>query len=219
MGAICERLRSEGADFCALTEYRSKPGTHLRDHFVDHHLAETQPPLNQNGILAYSRDRLVSIESRRRNVPKSSHRWLATHLEKADILALSIHIPNQNERWNKDDFWKQVCRFAKRHRDERAIILGDFNTGLDADTENEKFQHSPQFQRLLDLGWIDCYRAIHGERREYSWYSPNGNNGYRLDHVFLSASLKSRLTGAKFDHDVRTSRLSDHSLFTVDLTD
>lgn len=191
----------------------------IKSHFADHHHAETTPPLNQNGVLAYSRTPLAKSDMPRRSTPKSAHRWLTLHLAEADILALCVHIPNQNERWNKDDFWRKVCAFAKANKSSQGIILGDFNTGLDADTENEKFLHSPQFQRLLDLGWVDCYRAVHGDRREYSWYSPNGNNGYRLDHCFLSASLAPRLKSASFDHEVRAARLSDHSLFSVDLFD
>jgi len=219
MSAITDRLRAESADFCAITEYRSRPGLPLRTEFADYHLAETTPPLNQNGIFALSRSPMLAPETPKRFTPKSSHRWLVVHVAQADMLALCIHIPNQNEKWNKDDFWKHVCGFAKRNKSERSIILGDFNTGLDADTENEKFRHSPQFQKLLDLGWIDCYRAVHGDRREYSWYSPNGNNGYRLDHCFLSAALATRLRAASFDHEVRATRLSDHSLLTVDLVD
>ena len=216
---IAHRLLAESADFCMLTEYRTKPGALLRDQLLGHHLAETLAPLNQNGLLAYSKRPIFLAQTPRRSTPRSAHRWLAVHLPEPDILVLGVHIPNQSERWNKDEFWKHVGAFARRHKNARTIILGDFNTGLDADTENERFLHSPQFQALLDLGWIDCYRAVHGDRREYSWYSPNGNNGYRLDHCFLSASLGSKLVGAKFDHDVRTARLSDHSLLTVDLAD
>jgi len=219
LGAIGDRLVAEESDFCLLTEYRTKPGAALRAQLDGHHLAETIAPLNQNGLLAYSKKPLRSSATAKRSTPRSAHRWLTVYLEEADILALGVHIPNQNERWNKDDFWKHVGAFAKRHRKARAIILGDFNTGLDADTQNERFLHSPQFQALLDMGWIDCYRAVHGDRREYSWYSPNGNNGYRLDHCFLSASLGSRLVNSKFDHEVRAARLSDHSLLTVDLLD
>jgi exodeoxyribonuclease III len=217
LSAITDRLRSEAADFGLITEYRTKSGEALRMQLADHHLVESTAPINQNGLLAYSRLALSRPEFSRRSLPKSSHRWLAVHVADADILALGVHEPNQRERWNKDDFWQRLCAFGKRHRNSRAIILGDFNTGLDADTENELFVHSPQFQNLLDMGWVDCYRAIHGDRREYSWYSPNGNNGYRLDHVFLSPCLRSLLQGARFDHNVRDSRLSDHSLLTVDL--
>lgn len=219
LSAITDRLRAESPDFCLLTEYRTKPGELLRTQLADHHLAESAPPLNQNGLLAYSKNPLSPLASSRRTRPISSHRWLSVQMVTADIQALGVHIPNQSERWNKDDFWKHVCAFAKRNRHQRAIILGDFNTGLDADTENELFAHSPQFQNLLDMGWIDCFRAVHGDRREYTWFSPNGNNGYRLDHCFLSACLAPRLTGATFDHEVRASRLSDHSMLTIELSD
>jgi len=219
LAQISERLRAENADFCLLTEYRTKPGASLRQEFSDYHLAETTPPLNQNGILALAKTPLQSHEIHRRSQPRSSHRWLALHMPDIDLLALGVHIPNQNERWNKDEFWKKVGSFAKKHRRDRAIILGDLNTGLDADTENERFLHSPQFQNLLDLGWVDCYRVVHGDRREYSWFSPQRQNGYRIDHIFLSAALAPRIVGARYDHDVRAAKLSDHSLLTVVLSE
>jgi exodeoxyribonuclease-3 len=217
LSAIADRLRADDADFGVITEYRTRPGALLKEHLTDRHFEETNPPLNQNGILAYSKSPLSFSKTHGRSMPISGHRWLTVRLAEPDILALGIHIPNQNEKWNKDDFWKRVCAFAQKQRHSRAMILGDFNTGLDADTENEKFLHSAQFQRLLNLGWVDCYRAIHGDRREYTWYSPNGNNGYRLDHIFLSSSLAPRLRDAQFDHEVRTLKLSDHSRLTVDL--
>ncbi len=217
---IADRLQAESPDFCLLTEFRTKPGATLRARLAaNHHALETVTPLNQNGLLAYGKGVLTRVESTRRTTPRSHHRWLQVQLEEADILALCLHIPNQSERWNKNEFWRHVCAFAKRNRKSRSIILGDLNTGLDADTENERFAHSPQFQSLLDLGWIDAYRTLHGDRREYSWYSPNGRNGYRLDHCFLSAPLGSSLKAAAYDHEVRTTNLSDHSMLTVDLSD
>jgi len=217
--SITDRLLAERCDLCVLTEFRSKPGEYLTEQLIGHHFCVTQPPVNQNGVLAFGRDPLVTLNTNRRSLPISSHRWLCCHHSAAEVIVLGVHIPNQNERWNKDDFWTRLCRFAKKNRAAKAMILGDFNTGLDADTENEKFLHSPQFQSLLDMGWVDCFRAVHGDRREYSWYSPNAGNGYRLDHCFLSPLLAPRLADARFDHDVRTSGLSDHSMLTVELAD
>jgi hypothetical protein len=30
---------------------------------------------------------------------------------------------------------------------------------------------------------------LHGNRREYTWYSPNRGNGFRLDEAFIHRSL------------------------------
>jgi exonuclease III len=62
-----------------------------------------------------------------------------------------------------------------------------------------------------DLG--DVYRKRHGYTniKEYSWYHyANGRQkGYRLDHIFASASLNP--VECRYLHPFRESRLSDHS--------
>lgn len=213
--SIAERLLAEAPDLCVLTEYRSRPGSALKSELQLQHSVESRMPENHNGVLAYGSSSLHEV--RTHNRPLSGHRWLA--VQSRGIKLLGVHIPNQSERWNKDDFWEKLLLYARRHRLTPGIIAGDFNTGLPADTENEAFKHAWCFQTLLDMGWVDAWRAVHGDSREYTWYSPNGGNGYRLDHIFLAKPLAVRLIGASHDHKVREQGLSDHSLLTVDLSD
>jgi exodeoxyribonuclease-3 len=70
---------------------------------------------------------------------------------------------------------------------------------------------------LADLGFTDCFRALHGyAEREPSWVYPRWRSGYRLDHVFCSGDLQP--VAASYHHEWRDARLSDHSAFEVDLT-
>ena len=44
---------------------------------------------------------------------------------------------------------------------------------------------------LAAFGLVDAYRAVHGyDRQEFSWYHPASGNGFRLDHVLASPSLR-----------------------------
>ena len=46
---------------------------------------------------------------------------------------------------------------------------------------------------IRDLGWTDAFRALHGyEHREASWTFTDDRGGWRLDHVLLSGSSRSR---------------------------
>lgn len=214
---IADRILEEDADLTVLTEYRAKPGQRLQ-HLLGPgtHAWVTSPPPNANGVLAISR---TPIESAACPVaaPIHAHRWLRCRLPDQDLEVLAVHIPNMGELWGKAEYWDRVLEFAESCLDRRAVIVGDFNTGLPADTQGMAFHLGDRMQRLVESGWVDAWRAIHGDHTEFSWYSPNGGNGFRVDFCFLSPMLSKCVAHARFDHLVRTQGLSDHSLFSVEL--
>ena len=65
--------------------------------------------------------------------------------------------------------------------------------------------------------------GICGETRAYTWYSPNGRNGFRLDQAFINRRLMPRLIDTRYewavlpDGDGRNDRISDHAAMIVDL--
>jgi endonuclease/exonuclease/phosphatase family metal-dependent hydrolase len=62
---------------------------------------------------------------------------------------------------------------------------------------------------LLEHGWVDAFRVLHGYgRRDRSWMYAHGKMGYRLDHVLVRGL---QVAACEYRHDVRESRLSDHS--------
>ncbi|MBP1805009.1 endonuclease/exonuclease/phosphatase family protein [Rubellimicrobium aerolatum] len=96
------------------------------------------------------------------------------------------------------------------------LVMGDFNTGRHRlDEAGATFQCAAEFGRLGEAGWVDAWRLLHGEAREFSWYSTAGN-GFRLDHAFVSADLVERVSAADYDHSTRAG-LSDHSALRLDL--
>jgi len=72
---------------------------------------------------------------------------------------------------------------------------------------------------LHAAGWIDAYRYLHGDRRAYTWYSPNKGNGFRLDHAFVHESLVSRVSRVRYDwataDGARHGAPSDHAAIVV----
>ena len=69
-----------------------------------------------------------------------------------------------------------------------------------------------------DDGWVDAYRALHPEGRDYTWWSNRGaaranNVGWRIDYQFATPSLRDRLRGCSIHP---TPRFSDHAPFVVD---
>ena len=65
------------------------------------------------------------------------------------------------------------------------------------------------------------FRRRYPEAREYTWYSPNGRNGFRLDQAFINRGLETRLQSVAYawgksnDND-RREALSDHAAILLD---
>ncbi|GAA1162163.1 exonuclease III [Kitasatospora gansuensis] len=80
--------------------------------------------------------------------------------------------------------------------------------------EDHDFDFYLDFGRRLGL--VDSFRQTHPDAADLTWYGPKG--GQRLDHVFTTPDVHTRVVSVGFDHDVRTSRLSDHSALRLTVT-
>jgi len=58
--------------------------------------------------------------------------------------------------------------------------------------------------------------ARYPDRREYSWFSTR-NNGFRIDHAFLSQELAACAGTIHYSHAERIAGLSDHSPLILEL--
>ena len=139
----------------------------------------------------------------------------------------AMHIPNQSTG-RKPHFHNAVLALARRWRGGPAILAGDTNSGqIDLDEERPVFNRATDawMRALGDAGWRDAFRQQHGYRREFTWYSPGHNNGFRLDQAFLNSDLAGNLAAVqhlwmqdpadKGPH--RREALSDHAALLVDL--
>ena len=103
------------------------------------------------------------------------------------------------------------------------MLIGDTNSGLpDIDEESPAFGEAEvQFMNGMEhRQWNDIYRVLHGDKREYTWYSPNGKNGFRLDEAFVNAQLKSHVQSFQYVWGIpgNHNQLSDHAAIIMDLT-
>ena len=101
--------------------------------------------------------------------------------------------------------------------DRPAIIVGDYNTGKNyIDQAGNSFWYTDQLLDLEDAGYVDAFRHAHGEAKEYSWYSHQGN-GYRYDHTYVSEALLPYVADCRYIHEWREDGLSDHSPMVLTL--
>jgi exonuclease III len=230
-GLRCERITKQLAgwapDVVALCEFRgTAPSLALASTLASRGLTHqcTTAVGAANGLLLASRWPLRRI--RLRAEPVEPGRWLLTEMRAPSPLIVgAMHVPNR-VTGRKDAFFAEVLGALRRWQRGPALLLGDTNTGR-PELDEEVPVFGPREVAWLDgmenLGWADGFRSLHGPARAYTWYSPNGRNGFRIDQAFLNRALQPRLKGLAYDWGVRRRRgglaLSDHAALVLDLTD
>jgi len=137
-------------------------------------------------------------------------------LETKDFYLINAYFPNSRADLSRLDFkiefnemaWKVCDKLAKKRA---VIITGDFNVahepidlarpkqneGESGYTEEER----SSFSSFLKLGFLDSFRAINGDKEQYSWWSFRAgarqrNVGWRIDYFCVSAKLKKTIKKA-----------------------
>jgi exonuclease III len=157
--------------------------------------------------------------------PVEPGRWLvATVSAEVPFLVGLMHLPNM-VTGRKVVFMESISAIASAWRRGPAVFLGDTNCGWPGlDDESNVF--TPHTAAWLDglqaKGWRDAFRHLHGEKRIYTWYSPNAGNGFRLDQAFVNRAMINRLHSVSYEwgrpgeQEARRDALSDHAALIVD---
>ena len=195
-----------------------------------------------NGVAILSR--VGEIHETRRGLPGGADDAQSRYIEAAaaGILIGGLYLPNGNPRPGpKFDYKLAWFERLIEHAAELlgtglpVMLVGDFNvmpTDLDV-YKPERWLDDALFApetraawfRLIEQGWLDALRHVHGNATVYTFwdYFRNAfarNAGLRIDHVLLSPPLAKRLTDAQVDVAVRGwDKTSDHAPVWVTLAD
>jgi exonuclease III len=227
---IAKQLARWAPDVVALSEFRATPQSAelaraLAQQGLPHQLstASTRQP-HVNSLLVASRWPLARV--RHAAAPSGdSRRWLLSRVASPCALTLgAMHVPNRVTGL-KFPFLDAVLGLAHTWRRGPALLVGDTNSGLiDLDEEVPAFnvEEDGWIRGLEAAGWADGFRLLRGGKRAYTWYSPNGGNGFRIDQAFVNRALRPRFREARYEWgavpDQRARHaLSDHAALLVDL--
>jgi exonuclease III len=137
----------------------------------------------------------------------------------------AMHVPNRASG-HKDPFHAAVLNLARSWRRGPALLVGDTNSGrigLDEEVPCFNKREDGWLAALEQAAWRDGFRHFHGDERVYTWYSPNGRNGFRLDQAFINRRLLPRLVDTRYEWALcadgrdRRDTVSDHAALIVDL--
>lgn len=195
-----------------------------------------------NGVAILARG--AQPVERRRVLPGDPDDLHSRYIEAtvAGIIVGCLYLPNGNPapgpRFDYKLRWfDRLMRHASEllASDAPVVLAGDYNvipTDLDVyaparwvDDALFRPEVREAYRRLVAQGWVDAVRAMHPEKRIYTFWKYLRNAferdaGLRIDHLLLSASLAARLTAAAVDREIRAGeRASDHAPVWITLAD
>lgn len=236
-------LKAAQPDVVCLQEVKSVDTAFPREMFeAMGYIVETHGQKGFNGVAILSKLPLADI---RRGLPgdetDEQSRWIeAVVMAPRPMRVCGLYLPNGNPAPGPKFDYKLawMARMEKRVRDllateEPFVCLGDYN--VIPQPEDAKKPESwvtdalflPEsraaFQRIVNLGLTDAFRAITPEPGHYSFWDYQAgawerNNGIRIDHILLSPQAADRLVDCRIDKAVRGGdKPSDHVPVWCDL--
>ncbi len=228
---IFRQLRRWKPEVVTLSEFRATPPSQalaedLAKIGLDQQIAKVSLEKSAtNGLLVATRYPLRPITLP--TAPDEPYRWLLVEIQADQPFVMgAMHIPNMVTK-RKYPYHDAVLATIKQWQLGPALLIGDTNSGIpDIDEEAPAFGPKEQswIEALDQLGWVDVFRHLKGNLRAYTWYSPNGKNGFRLDQAFLNQSLLPQAEDVRYvwgkpwgQAKGRRDALSDHAALILDL--
>lgn len=151
------------------------------------------------------------------------------------LTVVNAYFPSGSSSEGRHDFKMQFLADIRPWFDElrkerqELIVCGDYNiVHLDIDIHNPERKDNPSGFRPEERAWlddwfdgafVDAFRALHPDAREYSWWSYRAgsrgkNKGWRIDYISVTPALADRIRSAGHHKD---PPLSDHCPVVVSL--
>jgi len=194
-----------------------------------------------NGVAILSRAPLEDVMT---GLPGDPEDEQARYLEATTfgLRVASIYLPNGNpiktEKFTYKLAWMDRLLDHGRAllQSEAPVILGgDYNIiPQDEDVYDPRAfagdalaqpESRQRFRALLNQGYTEAFRALHGEAHQYSFWDYQGgawqnDHGLRIDHFLLSPQAADRLESCEIDRGPRgEKKASDHTPVVCRLRD
>jgi exodeoxyribonuclease III len=194
-----------------------------------------------NGVAILSREAAVATQVGLPGQEPAGSRLLGARI--GDLDFTTVYCPN-GKHTGHDDFPAKLRWFdslashlaATAAADRAAVVCGDFNIVPAAiDSYDEASLHGSifhtdeeraRFQRLLEAGYVDVFRALYPDAQSFSWWDYRGGafhrkHGLRIDLLLATPPAAARIRRVEIDRDYRKKvndlTPSDHAPVLADL--
>lgn len=230
-----EWLKSKNIDFIGLQEIKANEDQIPKEMFnlgFDNISSNSAQKAGYSGVMSLSK---FSYESSKCKFFDDSEGRVLEH-RFDNIVLFNIYFPNgqqgDDRLEHKMAFYDSFLNYIKELNASglEVIFCGDVNTAhREIDLKNPKANAKTSgflpverawIDRVIEAGFIDTFRYIHGDiEGAYSWWSYRFNAraknvGWRIDYFFVSQGLKDRLKDAFILSDIEGS---DHAPVGIDI--
>ena len=215
VSAILESILDHNPDILVLTEFRQNKNAAIikNNLYKSGYIYSSSSSLNpkQNSVFIASKFHFVAslfpLE-----LKEDTHRALFAQFQ--DINILGVYFAQKELKINLFNF---INNNFINLSNNNGLVIGDFNTGnFYEDEKNTTFSCTHQFNELKVNGLVDSWRSRNKNIKEFSWYSHAGN-GFRIDHIFSTATINDRIKNIYYSHNEREQKISDHSAMIVEI--
>lgn len=185
-----------------------------------------------SGVLVYSKAKPTNI-SKELGLERFDNEGRILAVEFDNLTLVNLYIPHggrkkENLGYKLDSYDRLVGRLSKI-KDKNVILTGDFNVAhkeIDLarpEQNRNNIMFTPEERLKLDtivnLGFIDSFREFNKDGGNYTWWpylksARDENIGWRLDYIFASKPLTSKLKSAFILKEIF---LSDHCPMGIEI--
>ncbi|MGB4588922.1 MAG: endonuclease/exonuclease/phosphatase family protein [Clostridiaceae bacterium] len=212
---IIKDILNHDSDYYVLTEYRNNENgrklieSMTENGYVQHFALQTDK--NKNTVMIGSKH---NFSAKVYNTELEDEYFRVIRIENEEIILYGAYFPQKNEKKRIFEF---LLKEMALETTKPTLFIGDFNTGKPfADEVKNTFYCSQYMDAIEQRGYVDAWRFIHHDEREYTWYSNKGN-GFRVDHAFINSNYKNNIVVCNYSHNERINKSSDHSLIAIEV--
>ena len=177
-----------------------------------------------SGTAIFTRHQPLSV-SYGIGIEEHDHEGRVITLEMPDFYMVTVYTPNSQDGLRRLDYrmqWEDDFQAYLHRLDQHkpVVVCGDMNVAhQEIDLKNPKTntrnagftdEERAKMTQLLGNGFVDTFRYLHPEERQYSWWSyrfkaREKNVGWRIDYFLVSERLASRLQSASIHTEIMGS--------------
>lgn len=167
-----------------------------------------------SGVAVYTMERPLKTETRL-GLKRFDQEGRMLDLRYPDFNLINLYLPQGGRKKEnlpyKLEVYKKLFEYLKKYKNKKVILVGDFNIAhreidLARPKQNQKSTmftpaEREQIKNLINLGFVDTFRHFHPQEKEYTWWpyfyqARKRNLGWRIDYVFVSSKLISKVKKA-----------------------
>jgi exonuclease III len=141
-------------------------------------------------------------EIKESNIPQFDKRHLFIPVEINNFNLIGMFCKDNN---TTTECINHIIKYSEEIINTQTIITGDFNAGPRG-SNPERYN---ELKKLVEKGFVDCWRRI--SKENYEWSYSLGNRKSQPDHFFTTPSIENKIVDIRYDHEVRINGISDHS--------